>query len=259
MYIVRDRKTKEVIHVNPAPLIQNLSMEEIYYLFNHETMELVKTDQSEIPEEFQVDADGNIIELSIRDKVARHIISIEPTQKIAVESGEERIVAKTLSELIDEQLMELSPFQKITGEGENEEIIEKSLDEQLNEGLIELGDYERIVNNEIVTYTPQELFELDFINLDEYKKLMIDRFSVLSFEHRDRILPEYRLLNVSLDVYSEREKSEIKETVNAFRNEFYRLKEAIEGASTGEEVALVKENFPSALVKPNDQDNITQV
>ena len=141
MYIVRDKKTHDIIHINPAPVDQQLSPQEVYYQFDPKIMELGRTDGS-LPELFHIEKNGDITEASLAEQVEAGIISLEPTQKI---EGT-RIVEKTLTEQVEEERVRLAPTQKI----DNEQIVEKTLEEQIGEGLIELAPTQKVKNDQIV-------------------------------------------------------------------------------------------------------------
>lgn len=278
MYVVRDKKTKKIIHINPAPLSQKLGKMDIYYKFDNQTMEIGKTDLPELPKNFKIDSKGiiiamslkeqvkagiiqlnenqellgdKIVEKSISQKVKDGIIELLPSQKIVGKGSEEKIVEKTPSEMISEKIIELAPNQTIKGTKENEVIAQKSLHEQLKEGLIKLGPNQRIVDDQIVTYSIKKMVDQGLIDFNEYKKRKIEEFSELSFEIRETLIPEYKLVNVGLNIYDENETDSIKATIQAFRKEFYRLKVAIEKAKTVKEVEAVKEKFPRKLIITN--------
>lgn len=81
--------------------------------------------------------------------------------------------------------------------------------------------------------------------LDDLKAQKIQYFSNLSFEKRALKLPEYKLVNTGLGIYSEQEAAEIKQTVIDFRTEFYRLKALVEAATTIEELNAITDNYES--------------
>jgi len=103
MYIVRDKKTKKVVHVNPAPIAQNLGGKEVYYRFDPETMEIGQKDGF-LPEYFDINEKGEIIPLTLSDMVMKGEVRLEPYQKIV----DDRIVEKSISELVEEGILELS-------------------------------------------------------------------------------------------------------------------------------------------------------
>jgi hypothetical protein len=135
MYIVRDKKTKKILHVNPAPLSQQLKGKDIYFKFDPGKMEIGEID-GDLPEHFEIDKKGNIVELDLDEKVKAGIVKLEPGKKLK----DGRIIDKTTSEKVADGLITLSPTQKIIGVGEDEQIIAKSRQEQLDEGLITLEE-----------------------------------------------------------------------------------------------------------------------
>ena len=89
--------------------------------------------------------------------------------------------------------------------------------------------------------------------LEDYKKERIEYVNQLSFQIRDKFLPDYKLINAGIDVYEDEApgtKVKYKQTVKAFRVEFYRLKGLIESATTNDEVDTIvaSENYPTAIV-----------
>lgn len=275
MYVIRDKKTGAIIHINPAPLTQELTGTDVYYLYDSNTMEIGRTNLNVLPEYFTIDTEQIIRELSLEEQVKEGLIQLAPDQKIVdnqiidktisekikdglitltpsqkvIGSGiEERIVRKTPSELIADNLLKLSKKQTIIGSGEDERIVTKSLEEQVHEGLLQLSPNQRIENDRIVTYSDDELFDKGLINLDESKKRKIEEFSELSFKLREEIIPDYKLVNASMDIYSESEKLNFQATVQAFRDEFYRLQKLVEDAPDIVAVRAVKENYPREIV-----------
>lgn len=103
MYIVRNKKTKKLIHVNPAPLSQNLKDKEIYYKYSPKTMEIGKSD-SKLPEYFDINEKGEIVELQLSELVKKGIVKLKAYQKIK----DNAIAEKTIGELVEEGLLKLN-------------------------------------------------------------------------------------------------------------------------------------------------------
>lgn len=111
----------------------------------------------------------------------------------------------------------------------------------------------------LFSVTPSNLDDV-FVNTEwydiagEYEKLsyikpaLIDYFSNLSFQMRERVVPDYKLQNAVLGVYDEKTLASYRTTIQRFRDEFYRLKEAIESAKTLEELKAVKADFPTEII-----------
>lgn len=104
MYVVRDKETKRIIHINPAPLSQELKEHEVYFMFDTEKMEIGRKDGL-LPEYFDINEKGEIIPLTISDMVRKGEVRLEPYQKIV----DDRIVEKSISELVEEGILQLSP------------------------------------------------------------------------------------------------------------------------------------------------------
>lgn len=275
MYIVRSKKTKKILHVNPAPLSQQLSGQAIYYKFNPKTMEIGKTDSRRLPEHFNINKDGEIVELTIQEKikagiiklppekkiinsqivekslsekVAEGIISLKPEQKIIGKETNQRIVEKSLSDKIKEGLIRIEPTQKLVGEGIHQRIVEKTLTEKVVEGLQELKPQYKLGDERIVKKTSRELYDDKLITLDEYKQRRLEYFSKLSFEKRKEIIPDYKLMNVGLGIYDETTVTEYRATIQAFREEFYRLKKLVEKAKNTDAVDAITDNYPQTII-----------
>lgn len=207
MYIVRDKKTKKVIHTNPAPLFQNLKGKDVYYKFDSLKMEIGKTDGL-LPKHFDISETGEIVELTVQELVDKGVIKLELYQKIVdneivdknvselVKEGllslqpnqkveKNQIVEKSLKELVDDGVIKLTPSQKVKGN----EIIDKSIEEQVKEGIIKLNiPFEHIVGNEIKKYSIKELIDKKLLKTKEHQEQAI---SMISNEIEQKIAKIY--------------------------------------------------------------------
>jgi hypothetical protein len=84
-------------------------------------------------------------------------------------------------------------------------------------------------------------------SLEELKASKIEYFSQLAFDKRSEILPEYKLINASLGVYTNEETLQIKSIVESFRTEFYRLKALVESAINETELNSIVDNYDSII------------
>lgn len=277
MYIVRNKTTKEVIHINPAPLEQKLKESEIYYLFDPATMEIGTTPSNRIPDHFKISKDGEIVELTLEEKIgmgirvsltpsqkiadnrivsktlseqmAAGLITLAPTQRILIDGKDERIVDKSLSEQVAEGLIKIPPTAKIVlDEKEGERIVEKTTAEQVQEGLIQLSPNQKLEGQQIVEKTATELLKQNLLTLEEIKEKKIQYFSDLALEKRISILPDYKLQNALLDIYDDQTVANYKTTIQAFRDEFHRLEKLIEKAKTLKKIETIVENFPKEII-----------
>ena len=89
MHLVMDKKSKEILHVNPAPPSQGLTPKEVYYLFDSKTMEIGRS-EGPPPEHFRISR-GEIVELSPREKVKAGIITLEPGQELVGDAIVEKV------------------------------------------------------------------------------------------------------------------------------------------------------------------------
>ena len=157
MYAVRNKKSKKIIHLNPAPLSQKLTGRQVYANFDSQTMEIGKTD-GPLPEHFHIKK-GYIVEYTLEEQVKEGFLELDPKEKIE----NNQIVEKTLQERVNEGLEELDPAYKI----ENNQMVLKSLEEQAKEGLIEIGPNQKIENNQIVQKSLKEQLKEGLFELNE--------------------------------------------------------------------------------------------
>lgn len=268
MYIVRDKKSKKIIHINPTPPEFNLEGKEVYYQFNGKTMEIGKTGLRYVPEQFDINERGEIVDLSAQEnplnfqpltepleiqrtlsqQIAEGLITLSPQDKLVGEGLDEKIVPKTLSEKVADSLITLQPEQKITGTGYDETIVPKTIKELIQDNIIKLSDIPAMIENNGIGLAPEELLADELITFDYYKKMKIDQFSEMSFDIRESFLPDYKIQNSLLGVYDEKMEADIKETVRAFRDEFYNLKKQVEEANDIKAIQAIKENYPKELI-----------
>lgn len=95
--------------------------------------------------------------------------------------------------------------------------------------------------------------ELPPPTIEEIKTSMINQYSNLSFIKRQELLPDYKLINGALGVYGEEKKQLYIEIVNAFRNEYYRLKNLVDQSETKEELDGITTNFESIINQYKNQ------
>jgi hypothetical protein len=265
MYIVRDIHSKKIVHINPAPLEQDLQAEEIYYQFNSATMEIGKTDRDYVPENFEIDESGAIIEtvtgadgpdagrtanqpMTMAEQIAAGLITLSPYEKLEGEGVETKIVYKTLSEQVAAGLLTLEPNQKITGAGYEETIEFKTAKELLEERLITLDDIPHMMKSGEIAQTLEELYGEATLDFADYQALKIREFSDLSLQIRDSFLPDYKIQNALMGIYDEAATANIKYTIEVFREEFYRLQALVEAARDLSEVLTIRENYPRTIL-----------
>jgi hypothetical protein len=270
MYIVRDKKSKAIIHINPAPLEQNLEDKDVYFQFNNKTMEIGKTDMLYLPEHFDINKNGEIIEIlseenltnpdqpatdpiglrkTLSQQITEGLITLSPYEKLVVEDMEERIVHKTLSEQVIDGLITLKPDQKIVGTGYDEKVVSKTLKEQVQDNIIHLSEIPELIENKTINVPPEELLQDELVTFDYYKKLKIDQFSQMAFDIRNDFLPDYKIQNALIGIYGETMEADIRTTIQVFRDEFYNLKKQVEEAKDMETIVAIRENYPREMIK----------
>ena len=108
MYAIRNKKTKAVIYINHSPLSKNLTDKEIYPEFDPKTMEIGKTEKGYVPAYFNINNQGEIVELTLKEQVDAGIPVMPPHQKLI--GG--KIVDKTITELIKGGITSLDEVKK---------------------------------------------------------------------------------------------------------------------------------------------------
>ena len=171
MYVVRDKATKEILHINPAPLSQKLEGTEVYFRFDPRKMEIGKLEGLSLPDRFEINKKGEIVEPSLEEKVKAGEVKLAPDQKI--QDG--KVVQKSLSELVAQGLISLGRRRKVAGEGEAEHIADKSLSELIEEGLVSIEPHQKIEGEKIVDKTTQELLDEGLCTREEVLHLAITR------------------------------------------------------------------------------------
>jgi hypothetical protein len=156
MYLVREKKSKKIIHVNPAPLRQDLKGKEIYYKFDPRTMEIGRT-EGRLPEHFEIDKEGFITELSLEEQVKRKIISLSEDETIT-----------------DNQIVKIPKDMKVVTIGDKKEIVPLTLVEKKNKGILKLNEPFEFINdseNKIERRTVFDVINQDLVKTkDDLKK-----------------------------------------------------------------------------------------
>lgn len=190
MYIVRDKTTQKILHVNPAPVLQKLEGTDVYYLFDPATMEVGKAELQSVPEFFDIDHEGivqpwtierqikegvttippevkavgnEVIPKTLAEKVADGTVTLKPTEKLI----DDRIEQKTVAEQVAEGLIKIMPTQVVDGEM----IREMTDGEKAAAGLIQIDPRLKVVGKLIVPKTPAELVKDKLLDLANDEKL----------------------------------------------------------------------------------------
>jgi hypothetical protein len=127
-------------------------------------------------------------------------------------------------------------------------IVEMTPEQAVKAGLMELAPDQKLVKGEVVGKSDDELVNDGLLSLDDLKEQAIVGLSDYSFTKRQELLPDYRLQNAMLGVYDEKTVANCRATVQAFRDEFYRVKELIEKAKTVKALKAIEPNFPKKIV-----------
>ena len=169
MYVIRYTDTENIIYITGDDVTKGDKPENFFADFDPSSMEVGWCCDSELPEHFKIDAEGDVRELSLNEFVDKGLIEILPDQKIQ----DNEIVDKSIEELIDEGLLKLEPNQKLVAG----EIVDKTIEEQVNEGIISLdGPFEYVKGNNVCQYTIQEVLDLNVVNNLKDAKTVKNRF-----------------------------------------------------------------------------------
>lgn len=95
--------------------------------------------------------------------------------------------------------------------------------------------------------SPEEEEEAAPLTLEELKPRLLAHYSELSLERRRELIPPHKLENAALGVYDEERTRAIRDTMEAFRDEYHRLEEAINKARSLEELGRVRPRFPRSV------------
>lgn len=199
MYIVRDKATRKIIHVNPAPVSQELEGADVYYQLDPVTMEVGRGELSQVPEHLDIDERGlivpwtlerqvkegikmlppelkavgdDIIPKTLADRVADGTLKLKPTEKLVGD----RIDRKTGAEQVAEGLIKLAPTQVL----EDDEIREMTEGEKAAAGLIQIAPHLKVVGKALVLKAPAELVRDKLIELAPDEKLNGDEIVKLT-------------------------------------------------------------------------------
>ena len=104
MYVVRNKKTAKLVHVNPAPLSQALEPKEVYARFDPKTMEIGKTD-GPLPESFDIGDDGEIVPSAPERTPELEMPAVPAMEKVVHEESGVRLVEKTPQELVEDGVL----------------------------------------------------------------------------------------------------------------------------------------------------------
>jgi len=81
----------------------------------------------------------------------------------------------------------------------------------------------------------------------DQKAAALEHLSRLTIERRRELIPDYQLDNAALGLYDEKRSAAIRDTVQAFRDEFHRLESEIEKARSAKALQEIKPNFPKRV------------
>jgi hypothetical protein len=77
MFIVLNKSDKKIVHINNAPIYQNLSGKDVYFDYNEETMMIVLYNKSTLPKYWKLDKNNNIVEKTLEEQVNDGDIKLE--------------------------------------------------------------------------------------------------------------------------------------------------------------------------------------
>ena len=88
--------------------------------------------------------------------------------------------------------------------------------------------------------------EAQALILKQRKAELVKSLSSRALDERRAVMPDYKLQNAALGIYDSATTAAIKSKCEAYRNEFYRVKELIEASGTYEEAI---EHYGKAFTK----------
>ncbi len=127
-------------------------------------------------------------------------------------------------------------------------VIPISLETLIKNKTVEPAPDQKVVGGEIVGKTIEELVADGLLSLTEVKKIYVERFSHEAFVLRQKLIPDYKIQNAALGLYDEKTADICKNTISAFRNEFYRLKKSVETVDSVQDLEAIKPEFPTNIV-----------
>jgi hypothetical protein len=105
MYIARDKKTKDILHINMAKLSENLEGIQVYSGFDPDTVEILKSELDHMPDHYNVDEKGYVVPKSREEKIIEGIIGFEELfrfQETGTASGSTTAGADTGTGIFDD-------------------------------------------------------------------------------------------------------------------------------------------------------------
>ena len=78
MYVVRTKKTKEVLFINHAPLKDKLKGKDVWPEYDHRTMQIIKSKLPDLPAHYRVDENDMIVALTndVMEERERHYVTV---------------------------------------------------------------------------------------------------------------------------------------------------------------------------------------
>lgn len=108
MHIIKDTDSGEIIYVDYTYTQSVSSGEDLYPQFDSNRMAVGWTEQSYLPAHFDIDKNGNIVEIDNDELLASGLLEIEPSQKLI--NG--KIADKSQAELIEDGLIKLDDIKQ---------------------------------------------------------------------------------------------------------------------------------------------------
>ncbi|MCK4817344.1 hypothetical protein KA005_16360 [bacterium] len=186
MYVIREKLSKKVLHIDYSLSAEPINGKEIYPNFDPKAMEIGRTERRYIPAHFNISETDKIEDLTLKQQIAEGFYTVDP-------------------------------YRKIVGH----EIVPKALEELIDEGIL---------------------------SLEEIKRDLIENLSLLTFQKRRELIPDYKLINASIGLYDKREISNLRATVKSFRDEFYRIKAQIDESKNLQEIEAIEPRYPVRIV-----------
>lgn len=186
----------------------------------------------------------------IQDNKSGKVVYIDYTSSAAPRAGREVYAG------FDEKTMDIGWTDKTYIPAsftidKNGKIVELRLEEAVQAGHFQLAPDQKVEKGKIVSKTKSELIREGILKLEDVKKNAKEYYSAMAFAKRSRLLPDYKLQNAALGIYTDDVNEAYHATVKAFRDEFYRIQGEIEKAKNIEAVEAVKAHYPESIVSGN--------
>ncbi len=104
MYIVIDKKSKEILHINPMSTSVKLPDKEVYQGFSSQKMKIIKTDKV-LPAHFKINNKDKVVPLTEKEQLDSGAMSVENYLQSYVSTGDSKGLQKAITGLLKSNLV----------------------------------------------------------------------------------------------------------------------------------------------------------